>query len=32
MNKAQPIKLKQREERLTSLAGLIVLEDLARAK
>src|SRR5487761_531240 len=36
MNKLQqtllPIKLEQSEERLTSLAGLIVVEELARAK
>lgn len=27
-----PIKLKKSEERLTSLAGLVVVEELARAK
>ena len=36
MNKLQqtllPIKLEKSEERLTSLAGLIVVEELARAK
>ena len=36
MNKVQqtllPIKLEQSEERLTSLAGLVVVEELARAK
>ena len=36
MNKVQqtllPIKLEQSEERLTSLAGLVMVEELARAK